>query len=191
MAQRALCLAAVMFIMISSIAGAPSITKLSGDWQYPTAIVSTKANLDGNERDLPTINNFWGAVGIAPQGVRPVDMFAINSLELPPFAGCGMTSGGIDSAAPFGCGRMLVDGQHVQATSTKWSTHEAGRKSAPLAANGVVVESLTRMPFETNGVFWLVKFTNPTKKEANMKVDFELSAMVNRLTTVGTWCVIP
>ena len=44
--------------------------------------------LTAEQRDLATINNFWGAVGIAPEGTRPVDMFAVNSLELPPFAGC-------------------------------------------------------------------------------------------------------
>ena len=65
--------------------------------------------------DLATINNFWGAVGIAPEGVRPVDLFGVNSLELPPFAGCGADA----QLAPQGCGRLLVDGQQVAASTTQ------------------------------------------------------------------------
>ena len=85
----------------------------SGPWCCcrvdPNAVVSEQASLGAEQRDLATINNFWGAVGIAPEGTRPVDMFAVNSLELPPFAGCGANP----DSAPFGCGRMLVDGAQV------------------------------------------------------------------------------
>jgi len=55
------------------------------------------------ERDLATLNNFWGAVGIAPQGVRPVDMFAVNSLEMPPLAS---VAAALDASGPAtSCGR--------------------------------------------------------------------------------------
>ena len=119
-------------------------------------------------------------MGIAPEGTRPVDMFAVNSLELPPFAGCGANP----DSAPFGCGRMLVDGAQVGAAATRWATHEAGRRSAPLPS-GVTVQSATRMPFEANGVLWEINFTST--KAATIRVDFELSSMVNKLSTVGTW----
>ena len=75
-------------------------------------------------------------MGISPETTRPVDMFAVNSLELPPFAGCGCGAG-----VPYGCGRMLVDGQQVAAAATRWSVNEASRRSAPLTGSGVVVET--------------------------------------------------
>ena len=67
---------------------------------------------------------------------RPVDIIAVNSLELPPYSGCGaaMRAG---SPSGYGCGRLLVDGVQVAATSTRWQTHEAGRRSAPLPGSGV------------------------------------------------------
>ena len=166
----------------SAAAAVPSLNDLASLWVDPNAQVSAKADVVGADRDLATIQNFWGAVGIAPEGTRPVDMFAVNSLELPPFAGCGC---GKD--VPYGCGRMLVDGQQVVAAGTRWQVHEAGRRSAPLPGSGVVVESATRMPFEQNGVFWQLNFTNPGASAVTIRVDFTLSAMVNELSTVGTW----
>jgi hypothetical protein len=126
----------------------------------------------------------WGAVGIAPEGVRPVDMLAVNSLELPPFSACG----GSDSS-PYGCGRLSVNGNYVSAAATKWATHEAGRRSAPLAdAGGVVVESATRMPFEQSGVMWSISFSNPSESNAvSIKVEFELSVTAAKFESVGTW----
>lgn len=162
--------------------GLPNIEQLAGHWIDITAPVSERASLGAEQRDLPTINNFWGAVGIAPQGVRPVDMFAINSLELPPFAGCGR-----GTLAPYGCGRMLVNGGQLPAVETRWAAHEAGRRSAPIAGSGVVVESFMRMPFEQPGIIWDFVFNNPTTELANVSVDFELSAMVSQYATVGTW----
>ena len=167
----------------AAAAGPPSITTLTSNWMDPNATVSVKAGLDGSQRDLATIQNFWGAVGIAPEGIRPVDMFAINSLEMPPFAGCGCDA----HYAPYGCGSMKVDGSVVAASATRWATHEAGRRSAPLPGSGVVIESATRMPFEANGVIWQMNFTNPTAKATSLKVEFQLTAMVNKLSTVGTW----
>jgi hypothetical protein len=164
-------------------AGPPTIAELTSLWMDPNKTVSEDAALGAEQRDLATINNFWGAVGIAPEGVRPVDMFAINSLEMPPFAGCGCDP----HHAPFGCGSMQVDGEQVAASATRWATHEAGRRAAALPGSGVVVESATRMPFETNAVLWTINFTNPTSNAASIRVDFRLSGMVNKLSSVGTW----
>ena len=67
----------------------PTLAELASNWVDPTKEVSAKAALGAEQRDLATIQNFWGAVGISPEGTRPVDLFAVNSLEMPPFAGCG------------------------------------------------------------------------------------------------------
>ena len=83
-------------------------------------------------------------------------MFAVNSLEFPPFAGCGA-----GPAQPYGCGRLSVDGAHVDATSTRWAAYEAGRRSSPLPGSGVVVSTATRLPFEQAGVMWELHFDNP------------------------------
>ena len=169
---------------------APSIVELSGRWVSLSENVSSRAALGRDARALPVINNFLGAVGVAPSvvgapgGERPVDLFAINALELPPFAGCGASA--IGAGAPFGCGRMLVDGAQVLAQGTKWAAHEARRRSAPLHGSGVVVESATRMPFEQHGVMWQMSFTAPATTAATVKVDFELSAMVSR-HSIGGW----
>ena len=166
-----------------SSAAVPSIDDLASEWVDPNADVSAKANITGANRDVATINNFWGAVGIAPEGRRPVDMFAVNSLELPPLSACG-----INAQNRFGCGRFMVNGQHVSASATRWATHEAGRRSSPLLfAGGVTIESATRMPFEQNGVMWVVKVHNPGPHAATLRVDVELSAAVARYESVGTW----
>lgn len=89
--------------------------------------------------------------------------------------------------APFGCGRLFVDGAQVTATGTKWATHEATRRSDPLPTSGVVVSTATRMPFEQNGVFWVVNLSNPTTKHATVRVDIALPASVKRYESVGTW----
>ena len=49
-------------------------------------------------------------------GVRPVDLFAINSLEIPPFAGCGNSAA---HGTPNGCGRLLVNGAQLNATAVR------------------------------------------------------------------------
>jgi hypothetical protein len=169
----------------------PTIDELSSVWIDSRANASTAAALGPEQVDLATINNFHGAVGIAPQQLRPVDMIGVNSLELPPFAACGGSA-----ARPYGCGRLLVDGVHVAAAATRWATHEAGRRSAPLAnSGGVVVSSATRMPFEQHGVMWELNFTNPATTaagaanaaNATIRVDIELSAAARQYETVGTW----
>lgn len=167
-------------------AGPPTVLDLSSQWMDPTQVVSEAAKVGPEQRDLATINNFWGAGGIAPQTLRPVDLVAVNSLELPPYSGCGAA---MNARAPsgYGCGRLLVDGLQPNVTATRWQTHEAGRRAAPLPGSGVVAESAMRMPFEQNGVMWEINFTNPTSVAATIRLDFELSAMMNKLPTVGTW----
>ena len=65
----------------------PSLDELAGDWIDLT--VPFSAHTQSSDLDLPVITNFYGSVGCAPAAVRPVDLFAINSLEIYPFAGCG------------------------------------------------------------------------------------------------------
>jgi hypothetical protein len=164
----------------------PTVVELGSQWMDPTKAVSESAKVGPEQRDLATINNFFGAGGIAPQTLRPVDLVAVNSLELPPYSGCGAA---MDAGSPsgYGCGRLLVDGLQPNVTATRWQTHEAGRRAAPLPGSGVAIESAMRMPFEQNGVMWEVNFTNPGTEAATIRLDFELSAMMNKLPTVGTW----
>jgi hypothetical protein len=164
----------------------PSLTELGSAWVDPNKEVSAAAAVGPEQRDLATINNFWGAGGIAPQTLRPVDLVAVNSLELPPYSGCG-ASMHAGSPSGFGCGRLLVDGVQVAAASTRWQSHEAGRRSAPLAGSSVTVESAMRMPFEQNGVIWEVNFTAAAQQAATIRIDFELAGMMNKRPTVGTW----
>ena len=79
--------------------------------------------MNASQLDLPIIANFHGSVGSCPagawqagqrggnshkDGVRPVDLFALNSLEIPPFAGCGNSAA---HGTTNGCGRLLLDGR--------------------------------------------------------------------------------
>ena len=175
-------LPALLLVPATLCSFVPTLDSLSSNWVDPTEPVSKAAELGAEQRDLATIQNFWGAVGIAPEGTRPVDMFAVNSLEMPPFAGCGSGPG-----VPFGCGLLMVDGAHVEATATRWSVNEAMRRSKPLPGSGVVVQVATRMPFEQNGVMWELNFTNPTNASKTIRVDLSLTGAVSELPTVGTW----
>jgi hypothetical protein len=166
--------------------GPPSVTNLASQWVDPMKNISAAAGVGPEQRDLATINNFWGASGIAPQTLRPVDLVAVNSLELPPYVGCGAAMSA-DLPASFGCGRLFIDNRQPTVAATRWQAHEAGRRTAPLPGSGVTVESAMRMPFEQNGVIWQVTFTAPPGGDAKIRLDFELSAMVNKLPSVGTW----
>jgi len=171
----------------ASAAMPPSLLDMAASWLDPNSPLSNHTDppqLPPNNRDLPTINNFWGSVGICPENTRPVDMFAINSLELPPFAGCG--SG---DSNPYGCGFLAIDGKHVDATATRWLAHEAGRRSDLQAGSGVVVQSATRMAFEQNGVLWTINISNPAAaaNAVTINVTFGLAATISRFSTVGTW----
>ena len=167
-------------------AAVPSLDTLASHWIDPTKPVSKHIpeQLGADQRDLPIINNFWGSVGIAPEGTRPVDLFGVNSLELPPFAGCGANT----QTAPCGCGSLTVAGEAVAATGTRWSAYEARRRSDPLPGSGVVIESATRMGFEQNTVMWAINFTNPKGSAQTLaNVTFVLASMVTQYSTVGTW----
>ena len=160
----------------------PSLDALASKWINPNVDISQNARIDASNRDLAAINNYWGALGVVPQGVRPVDMFAINSLELPPMAACGADG----EAHKYGCGGLFVNGERVAASATRWLAHEAGRRSDAVA--GVVVETATRMPFEQNGAMWEVNISNPsTTASATVRLDIELSAAAASYETVGTW----
>ena len=62
---------------------------------------------------------------------------------------------------------------------------EAGRRSGPLNGTVVTVSSATRMPFEQNGVLWTINFTNPSSKDAAIKVDFELGAAIAKFASAS------
>lgn len=119
-------LAAVQLGAPAGAAAVPSLTEMAGDWLDLTKPVS--AHVNSSQLDLPVIANFHGSVGSSPNGdwgahadvggvtaggVRPVDVFALNSLEIPPFAGCGNSAA---HGTPNGCGRLLVDGAHGTAS---------------------------------------------------------------------------
>ena len=168
-------------------AAVPTLDDLESDWINPNVPVSEAAKLDGNQRDLATINNFWGSVGIAPEGVRPVDLFAINALELPPYTGCGASSSG---HVPYGCGRLLVNGAQVPAQETKWHAGTAGRRSGKVEGiEGLEIETATRMRFEANTILWQINISNmqTTGSLDAFQLTLELSAMVEKLSSVGTW----
>ena len=83
----------------------------------------------------------------------------------------------------------MVNGQHVGASATRWSAYEAGRRSAPIQVVdaetkedvSVQITTATRMPFEQNGVQWVINITNPSKRgTATIRVDIELSASVRK-----------
>ena len=102
-------------LLVSGALALPSVDDLAGEWLDPNEPVSVRAGLGAAARDLGVVNNFWGSAGVAPQGVRPVDLVGVNSLELPPFVGCG---------AGQPCGRLSLGGAAVTANSTKWAAYE-------------------------------------------------------------------
>jgi hypothetical protein len=178
----------------TAAASVPTLTDMAGSWIDLTRPVS--AHVNSTELDLPMIANFHGSVGSSPNGdwgvshtqggvshfgVRPVDLFAINSLEIPPFVGCGNSAA---HGTANGCGRMLIGGDHVAATSTRYRADEVARRGS--AANGLAVDSRMRMLFEQAGVLWQINLTNPSNvPTVATDVTFELSAMVNEVAHVA------
>eukprot|EP00041_Stephanoeca_diplocostata_P028949 m.839802 g.839802 ORF g.839802 m.839802 type:complete len:459 (-) comp23469_c0_seq4:4535-5911(-) len=169
----------------------PTLNDLRSNWVDPNSPVSTNIpeTLGGDQRDLPTINNFWGSLGIAPEGARPVDLFAVNSVELPPFAGCGAKKG---TASAYGCGMLFLDDEQPLATATQWAAYEALRTSGALNHSGLIVTTSTRMVVEETAVMWVVNVTNPpgnvkTGDQAVTNITFALGAMFEQYATVGTW----
>lgn len=178
----------------SSVSAVPSLEDLAGSWIDLTRPLS--AHVNASQLDLPMIVNFHGSVGSSPNGdwdvshtkggvssggVRPVDLFAINSLEIPPFVGCGNSA---SHGTHNGCGRMLVDGLQVQATSTRYRADEVARRGH--TSNGLAVDSRMRMLFEQSGVLWKLNITNPSDEPSTAAdVEFELSAMANELAHVA------
>lgn len=177
-----------------AVGGVPSLVDMAGSWIDLTRPVSEHVN--ASQLDLPMIANFHGSVGSSPNGdwdishtkggvssggVRPVDMFAINSLEIPPFAGCGNSA---NHGTHNGCGRMLVGGKQVEVTSTRYRADEVARRG--YTTNGLAVDSRLRMLFEKPGVLWRLNVTNPSDTPSTAAdFEFELSAMVNELAHVA------
>jgi hypothetical protein len=171
----------------------PTLEAMAGLWLDLTRPASPHVN--ASFLDLPIVANFHGSVGCSPNGLwqgrspggahqgglRPVDMFAINSLEIPPFAGCGNSRA---HGTIFGCGRMLVDGKHVEAAAVRYRADEIQRRSGD-GSGGLRVSSATRMLFEQPGVMWEVNITNADSTAAAADVEFELPAMVNELAHVA------
>ena len=133
-------------ILVSCVSSGsvPTLDDLAGEWIDLEKPLS--AHTAAQALDLPAISNFHGSVGSAPGGcggqakdeiclgVRPVDMFAINSFELPPYGtnvknisllimraaymfacnaclchavGCGNRA---ETGTNFGCGKLTIDG---------------------------------------------------------------------------------
>jgi len=171
----------------------PSLEAMAGDWLDLTKPVS--AHVNASHLDLPIISNFHGSCGSSPNGdwglakakggvspghVTPVDLFALNSLEVPPFAGCGNSAA---HGTPNGCGRLLLDGQQLAATSTRYRADEVARRAT--TASGLAVDSRMRMLFEKGGVMWQVNISNSGSAAVSADVQFELSAMVTEYAHVA------
>tara|TARA_B110000208_G_C11778562_1_gene432975 strand:+ start:128 stop:2587 length:2460 start_codon:yes stop_codon:yes gene_type:complete len=180
-------------LMLSSI---PTVTDMAGDWvDLSHPLVSLHVNT--TSLDLPIISNFHGSVGSNPNGdfdlnpdkggvshrhVTPVDLFAINSFEVPPFAGCGNS---LAHHTPSGCGRMLLGGNIVSAEATKYAAFEFARR-ATTSGGSLSVSSKTRMLFEDGGVLWQINFTNSASEaSAKQSLVFELTAMVREYSHVA------
>ena len=139
-------------------ASVPTLLEMQGSWIDLTKPIS--AHVNSSALDLPMIANFHGSVGSAPNGdwgvhkdqggvvaggVRPVDLLAINALEIPPFVGCGVSAA---HGQPNGCGRMLIDGKSVAATATKYRADEVARRAS--TASGLLVDSRMRSKYTSN-----------------------------------------
>jgi hypothetical protein len=179
----------LMLAVAQTSAAVPTVEELGGDWFNPMANAS--AHVPGALVDLPIISNFWGSVGSSPgndakggiQGAsapHPVDLFSINALEMPPFAGCGALN---TTNTTYGCGKLFVDGQHVETASMRYQADEVNRRSGVLSS-GLTVTSKMRMLFEQHGVLWQLNFTNPTDGPVTPEITFELSAMVQQFSHV-------
>ena len=141
------------------------------NWQLPLG------NFHGSVGSSPNVGVHGDKGGAVEGGTRPVDLFAVNSFENPPFAGCGNSA---DHDTPDGCGRLLVDGRQVEAAEVRYQADEVQRRSAPLPhSGGLLVSSATRMSFEDAGVMWQLNFSNPGEVPIVAQVEFELPFMVH------------
>lgn len=187
--------------MAVAAAAVPSLEDLAGNWLDLTGPISAHAN--ASLLDLPIISNFHGSVGSSPNGqwaaghssggtteggVRPVDLFAPNSLEIPPFAGCGNSAA---HGTPNGCGRLLINGVQVEATHIKYQADQVARQSRPAGGGGLTVSSKMRMLFEEPGVLWLFNLSNPTDSAVTVDFELELALMVNEFAHVAWVLELP
>ena len=187
----------ISVVPIVGAASPPTLVDLSGEW-INIANPRISQHVNTSSIDLPIISNFHGSVGSNPNGdydtnphqrgishkhVTPVDLFSMNSLEIPPFAGCGNS---VDHNTPNGCGRMLLDGVQVVAEMTKYAAFEVARSTRGVASLGLAVSSRMRMLFENQGVLWQLNFTNPSST-TTLKQDltFELAAMVREYSHIA------
>lgn len=186
---------AVVLALLAGSAAVPTLEDLRSQWVDPNTPVSKHIpqQLGGSQRDLPTINNFYGSVGIAPEQVRPVDLFAVNALELPPYAGCGASQSG----PAYGCGRLLVDGAHVAADKTQWAAYEALRMSNSTVGKqrNIQVSTAVRMAFEANSVLWTINVTQRSISSNSgitpVEVVLEIPGMVSQSLSDRDPCLCP
>lgn len=171
-ASVALALAAVVVATASN--SVPTLEDLSGEWIDLTQRVS--AHVNSTQLDMPIIANFHGSVGSSPAYARPVDLFSVNAIEIPPYAGCGTRP---DQGMASGCGRLLVDGKQVPAAAVKYQADQMSRRSARLEKSGdIVVASRTRMAFENSAIMWEFDFTNDGNVDIFPRVTFEAAFLV-------------
>ena len=106
-------------------------------------------------RSLPALNNTHGAAQVTS------DLVSIENVSFPPITMAGETGG------------MSINGRRPALQETRWFPYQVLRKGA---AEGIAVESSTRMPYSENGFLFHLSFSNQGSSVQTFELKINLSA---------------
>jgi len=106
-------------------------------------------------RSLPALNNTRGAAQVTS------DLVSIGNVSFPPITMAGDTGG------------MLINGHRPTLDEARWFPYQVLRRGA---ADGVAIESATRMPYSGNGFLVHLVFSNQGASVQTFELKINLSA---------------
>ena len=112
-------------------------------------------------RSLPALNNTRGAAQVAS------DLVSIENVSFPPITMAGETGG------------MSINGRRPALEETRWFPYQVLRRGT---AEGIAVESSTRMPYSENGFLFHLVFSNqgPSVQTFELKINLSASTSLHR-----------
>jgi hypothetical protein len=112
-------------------------------------------------RSLPALNNTRGAAQATS------DLVSIGNVSFPPLTMAGETGG------------MWIDGRRPTLNEARWFPYQVLRRGR---AEGIAIESATRMPYSENGFLFHLGFSNrgPATRTFELKINLAASTSLHR-----------
>ncbi|PWU17030.1 MAG: hypothetical protein C5B50_12120 [Verrucomicrobia bacterium] len=115
---------------------------------------------------FPSIHNFNG------QMLVNKDFASVSWLASPPFSQC------------FHSGVLKLDGKVPVAEKFRWFPYQAVRSGS---ADGLAIETINRMIFDTRGVLWRITLSNTQPHALSAKISLGLIGSISKLTESNSW----